>query len=96
MLDARRKSQKEEIMQANAWDFQNQLIAILNTARSSGKLYIEVESGHLHRQVAAHPDANNGMPVCCDVMRKMMRAGDSVVSEPPSGEGATLVIRYNV
>jgi 5-methylcytosine-specific restriction protein A len=83
-------------MQATAWDFQNQLIAILNTARISGKPYIDVESGHLLRQVEEHPNPNYGMPVCCEVMRKMMRSGDSIVSEPPGGEGATLMIRYVV
>ncbi|HEY7560206.1 MAG TPA: hypothetical protein VIH18_35975 [Candidatus Binatia bacterium] len=83
-------------MQATAWDFQNQLIAILNAARFSGKRYIDVESGHLHRRVEANPDSNFGMPVCCEVMRKMMRTGDSIVNEPASGEGETLMIRYNV
>jgi hypothetical protein len=83
-------------MQATAWDFQNQLIAILNAARFSGKRYIDVESGHLHKRVDANPDSIYGMPVCCEVMRKMMRAGDSIVNEPPSGEGASLMIRYTL
>ena len=83
-------------MQPTAWDFQNQLMAILNAARQSGKPHIDVESGHLHTQVGEHPNSNHRMPVCCEVMRKMMRTGDSIVNEPPSGEGATLMIRYIV
>jgi 5-methylcytosine-specific restriction protein A len=87
---------EEEIMQPTAWDFQNRLIAILNAARHSGKPFIDVESGHLHTQVGEDPKLNDGLPVCCQVMRQMMRAGDSIVNEPPTGEGATLMIRYMV
>jgi 5-methylcytosine-specific restriction protein A len=83
-------------MQPSAWDFQNRLMAILNAARQSGKAYIDVESGHLHTQVGEHPHLNSRMPVCCEVMRNMMRVGDLIVNEPPGGEDATLMIRYNV
>ena len=83
-------------MSPTAWDFQNRLMAILNAARQSGKGYIEVQSGHLHTQVAANPQVNASMPVCCEVMRHMMRPGDLIVKEPPSGDDATLMIRYNV
>jgi 5-methylcytosine-specific restriction protein A len=83
-------------MQPSAWDFQNRLIAILNAARHSGKPYIDVESGHLYTQVEEHPDLNGRMPVCCQVMRQMMRTGDSIVNEPSGGEDATLRIRYHV
>jgi 5-methylcytosine-specific restriction protein A len=57
--------------------------------------HIDVESGHLHTQVGEDPNSNR-ISVCCEVMRKMMRIGDSIVNEPPSGEGATLMIRYIV
>ena len=83
-------------MQLTAWDFQNQLMAILNAARQSGNPHIDVESGYLHTQAGEHPNFNHRMPVCCEVMRKMMRVGDSIINEPPSGEGATLMIRYIV
>jgi hypothetical protein len=83
-------------MPPTAWDFQNQLIAILNAARHGGKPFIDVESGHLNTRVAERPGVNDGMPVCCEVMRKMMRPGDSVVNEPLNGADATLMIRYIV
>jgi len=83
-------------MQPTAWDFQNRLIAILNAARHNGKAYIDVESGHLHTQVGDHTDLTYGMPVCCEVMRKMMRAGDLIVNDPLAGEDARLLIRYMV
>lgn len=37
------------------------------------------------------------MPVCCDVMRRMMDSSvDSILSEPPKGKGASLCIRYRI
>ena len=83
-------------MEPTAWDFQNQLMAILNAARQSGQSYVDVESGNLHKEVAGYPNPNHRMPVCCEVMRKLMRAGDSVLKETMSGQGATLTIRYTV
>jgi 5-methylcytosine-specific restriction protein A len=85
--------EKEEIM-PTAWDFQNRLTAILNDARRSGKAYVDVKSGNLHKQVGEHPNPNHTLPVCCDVMKKLMRAGDLILNEPPSGQGSTLMIRY--
>ena len=87
---------KEKIMIPSAWDFQNQLTAILNGARGNGKSYVDIESGNLHKKVGGYPNANHRMAVCCEVMKRMMRAGDSVLSEPSSGPGETLLIRYIV
>ncbi|MGH7827951.1 MAG: HNH endonuclease [Candidatus Binatia bacterium] len=83
-------------MPPTAWDFQNRLTAILNGARRCGVSYVDVESANLHRQVGGHPNSNDRMPVCYEVMRRMMRRGDSVLKEPARGRGATLVIRYIV
>jgi hypothetical protein len=90
------KGWKEKIMPPTAWDFQNRLLAILNGARQTGRSYVDVESGNLHKEVGGYPDPNHRMPVCCEVMRRLMRAGDSVVKEPTSEQAATLIIRYNV
>jgi hypothetical protein len=79
-------------MPPTAWDFQNRLMAILNGARQNGQPYIDVESGILHSQVGGYPNPNDRL--CCEVMRKLMRAGDSVVKESASDQGATLIIRY--
>ena len=83
-------------MSPTAWDFQNQLMAILNGARQTGQSYVDVESGNLHQQVGGYANLNHKMPVCCEVMRRMMRVGDSVLSETTSGHNATLTIRYTV
>ena len=81
-------------MRPTAWDFRNKLTVILNMARQKGDAYVDVESGHLHSQVGGYPNSNHKLPICCDVMKRMMRAGDSIVEEPPTGHGATLTIRY--
>ncbi len=81
-------------MPPTAWDFQNRLLAILNGARHNGKLHVDVESGKLHEQVGGYPDSNHKMPICQDVMIRMMRAGDSVLKE--STEDQNLIIRYNL
>ena len=83
-------------MPPTAWDFQNRLMAILNGARQSGKSYVDIESGNLHEQVGGYPNADHKMPVCCEVMRRMMRTGDAVLEEPTSEQGAKLMIRYIV
>jgi hypothetical protein len=81
-------------MRPTAWDFRNKLTVILNMARQKGDPYVDVESGHLHNQVGGYPNSNHGLPICCDVMKRMMRAGDSIVAEAPTGHGSTLTIRY--
>jgi hypothetical protein len=81
-------------MSPTAWDFRNRLMAILNGARHSGKPYVDIESGNLHTQVGGYSNPNDRMSVCCEVMRRMMRVGDSVLKEPMSEQDATLTIRY--
>jgi hypothetical protein len=83
-------------MVPTAWDFQNRLVAILNRARQSRQSYVDIESGTLHKEVGGYPDPNHRMPVCCEVMRKLMRPGDSVIKEPLASHDATLIIRYAV
>jgi 5-methylcytosine-specific restriction protein A len=83
-------------MAPTAWDFQNRLVAILNRARQSRQSFVDIESGSLHKEVGGYPDPNHRMTVCCEVMRKLMRTGDSVIKEPLGGQDATLVIRYTV
>jgi len=67
-------------------------MAIINRARQSGKPHIDVESIHLHAQLIGHSDSAQKTAVCCDVMIRMMRTGDSILNELPDGKGVT--IRY--
>lgn len=77
-------------------DFRQALTGILNEAIGRKSLHIDVKSGDLHRLVGGYPGNAHRMPVCCEVMRQMMKIGDSVLSDPPSGKGASLVIRYRL
>ena len=81
-------------MTPTAWDFRNKLTAILNLARHSGEPYVEVESSHLHAELGGDPNAIHRMPICHDIMKKIMRPGDLILKDSPNGEGATMRIRY--
>ena len=77
-------------------DFQNALDDLLRTAQQQGLSQIQVKSGELHRRVGGYPSNNHRMPICCQVMRANMHSGDQILSAPPKGDGATLVIRYRL
>ena len=83
-------------MAPTAWEIQNRLAAILNFARQSGKSYVDVELDSLQKQFADFSSSDRSMSVCCDVMIKLMRPGDSILHESPTGESATLAVRYMV
>lgn len=61
---------------------------------SMATAYVDINSGDIHRAVGGYPGKNHHMPTCCDVMYKLMKGTDEVVSSPPSGKGASLTIRY--
>jgi hypothetical protein len=75
-------------------DFRKALLAMFATATQTGSSYIDVNAGQLHTRVGDYPSANNRMPVCCNVMKKEMHAGDVVLHAPPKGAGARVTIRY--
>ena len=77
-----------------AKDFEKALLQIFRKAKEAGRAYVDVRAGDLHRMVGGYPSRNHRMPVCCEVMYRLMRAGDIVLEAPPSGYGANLVIRY--
>ena len=79
-----------------AQDFEDVLQEIFDVAQSKNESYTDVVSGDLHRRVGDYPGRNHRMPVCCGVMRRMMQHGDEILYEPPSGQGATLTIRYHL
>ena len=83
-------------MSPTAQDFQKELDSIFASATKQGKPYIDVRSGDLHRRVGGYPGHNHRMPVCCEVMRRNMKPGDQILQEPPSGQGATLLIHYKL
>jgi hypothetical protein len=75
-------------------DFQRALEKSFNSAYQEGKSYVDIRASDLHREVGGYLGTSHRMPVCCSVMRKNMQEGDEVLYEPPSGQGASLTIRY--
>jgi hypothetical protein len=78
-------------MAATAWEFRNKLLAILSAANHSGQPYVDVDSGHIEKELQ---DDRGSSLVCHDIMTKLMRPGDSILKETGQGEDATMMIRY--
>ena len=74
--------------------FHDHLSKIVESASKQGLSSIDITSGTLHREVGGYPGNNHRMPVCCSVMKNYMKSGDTILSQPKKGQGATLVIRY--
>ena len=77
-------------------DFQKELDKISEVAQSQRTLHVDVKSGDLHRRVGGYPGRNHRMPLCCEVMKRNIKQGDQILQQPPSGQGATLIIRYKL
>lgn len=77
-------------------DFRRALAERFDQAARAGSPHVDIKSGELHREVGGYPGHDHRMPLCCNVMNEATRAGDKVLSAPPSGKGATLVIRYKL
>jgi len=77
-------------------DFQRELDRIFDEAMKQGRSFVDVVARDLHNPVGGYSGSNHRMPSCCDVMRKNMKAGDEILSGPPSGAGANLTIRYRL
>lgn len=76
--------------------FRAELDARIRRAEAAQMTFIEIVSGELHRAVGGYPGPDHRMPMCCAVMRAAMRGGDHILHAPPSGQGATLRIRYQL
>ena len=83
-------------MAPNRKDFQKKMDSILKLAEQEGKSQVDIKSGDLHRMVGGYPGNDHRMPICCGVMRKNMKSTDKILDEPPKGNGATLLIRYQL
>jgi hypothetical protein len=77
-------------------DFQKEQDKIFRKAQQQGLQEITVKSGDLHRRVGGYPSTNHRMPICCHVMRANMQPGDHILSAPPKGDGATLLIQFKL
>ena len=81
-------------MTPNAWEFRNKLLSILSAAKYGGKPYVDVESSNLFAQLGGDSKSNLRMPICNDIMTKMMRPGDLILQDNEDSERATMLIRY--
>ena len=77
-------------------DFEHTLGQLLNEAAANGKHVVDVSAKELHERTGGYPAASHRMPLCCAVMRSRMQPGDEIVRTPPSGQGASLQIRYRL
>lgn len=76
-------------------DFQRHLDAILDKAKRDGLSSITVQAGDLHRMAGGYPNkGNHRIPLCCSVMRDRMRKDDRILTSPPNGDGASLLVLY--
>jgi hypothetical protein len=80
----------------NIGDFSRKLSETLRHAEQGGAVAIEIRSGELHRALGGYPGIDHRMPVCCEAMYKEQRASDTILSQPPKGKGASVVIRYQL
>ena len=80
----------------SAHEFEAVLLAILGKATREGAATVEIKSGDVHRTVGGYPGPNHRMPVCCAAMRSAMNSNDTVVAQPPKGNGASLLVRYSL
>ena len=83
-------------MTPTAIDFKNHLSRMLAAAEQLGFCAVEVKAGDLHRRVGGYPGTSHRMPICCNVLRQAMKPGDEVVKAPPSKQGASVVVRFQL
>ena len=79
-------------MTATASDFRGELLSILDEAGRLSCSFVGVMAGDLHRRVGGYPGPEHRMPVCCAAMRSIMGPADQILTQPPSGNGASLLI----
>lgn len=79
-------------------DFRQALQRRFRQAEQAGAAYVEIKAGDLHREVGGYPApyGQHQMPVCRKIMRGLMGEDDEILSDPSTGQGSGLVIRYKI
>jgi 5-methylcytosine-specific restriction protein A len=76
-------------------DFVNELHRMMLEAIQDGTGTVDINTGDLHRRVGGYPGPDHRMPLCCQVMHaEFAPKVDTILESPPSGQGASLTIRY--
>ena len=81
-------------MPASTKDFSCELRNILKEAEGLGLVAVDVRAKNLHARLGGYPNPEPRMPACCNAMNAEVGTADVVVKAPPSGKGASLIIRY--
>lgn len=91
-------SSAEHVAPPSADDFRAGPQAQVDAGTRAGKPRIDSTSRELHRAVGGYPAVRgrHRMPLCCNVMRSVMGAGDRVLPQPPNGQGAALTIQFRL
>jgi hypothetical protein len=77
--------------------FRNEIRTQLRGAELRGVAYLELNSGQIHRKLGGYPGGgNHQMRPCCEAMYDEKQAGDTVLSSPKKGYGASVTIRYTL
>ena len=77
-------------------DFRAELLAQLGRAMQQGRAHVEINAGELQRTLGDYPGTDHHMSAACNAMREARTAQDTVIFQPPSGNGAALTIRYEL
>jgi hypothetical protein len=75
-------------------DFRTRIRGLMREAQTASASFVDINSGQVHHAVGGYPGPDHRMPVCCQVMKADIRAGDEVL--PPNGQGGSLTIRYKL
>ena len=77
-------------------EFREELFRMMHEAVKHAVTHADINAGELHRRLGDYPGPNHRMPVCCEVMKAEIDkdAGDRILHQPESGQGASLTIRY--
>lgn len=74
-------------------DFRIALLSQIDRAQKQGRPHVEINAGEIHRVLS--PDENRHRMIC-NAMRQEMKAGDTEVFAPPSGDGPSFTVRYSL
>jgi 5-methylcytosine-specific restriction protein A len=83
-------------MAADGQTFRKALGDLLAKAEELGFVAVEINSGNLHRLVGGYPGPDHRMSICCEVMYREMKIDDTIIAQPESGKGASVVVRYSL
>jgi 5-methylcytosine-specific restriction protein A len=81
-------------MPPSSVEFRTALLSLLEDAERMGFSFVGITAGALHRRVGGYPGAGHRMPVCCAAMRAALTPSDRIIEQPPSGNGASLLIHF--